>query len=118
MIVEFHPEAAHEFIETAAYYESAAAQLGSRFILAVEAAEALISAHNDSVRKLNLASAISCSPSSRTPSSIVSSPIEFGLWLSLITNESRATGLNELRASQPLELTPSCFALRCRSTAR
>lgn len=47
MIVEFHPEAAHEFIETAAYYESAAAQLGSRFILAVEAAEAPISAHNE-----------------------------------------------------------------------
>ena len=47
MIVEFHPEAAHEFIEAAAYYESAARQLGSRFIFAVEAAEALISVHNE-----------------------------------------------------------------------
>ena len=47
MIVEFHPEAAHEFIETAAYYESAATQLGSRFIFAVEAAENLISTHNE-----------------------------------------------------------------------
>ena len=47
MIVEFHPEAAREFIEAAAYYESAASQLGNRFILAVEAAESLISSHDE-----------------------------------------------------------------------
>ena len=47
MIVEFHPEAAHEFIEAAAYYESTATHLGSRFILAVEATETLISRHNE-----------------------------------------------------------------------
>lgn len=47
MIVEFHPEAAHEFIEYAARYESVAPQLGTRFIAAVEAAEKLISTHHE-----------------------------------------------------------------------
>ncbi len=90
MTVEFHPEAAHEFIETAAYYESAAPQLGSRFIFAVEAAEALISAHNEIGQEID--SGFRHFVLAEFPHSIIYSLEHDRVWIVAIAHHKRKPG--------------------------